>query len=312
MGYPKVTIVGAGNVGATAAELIALKELANVVLIDVVEGVPQGKALDMMHMRSIECFGVTVTGTNDYSDTANSDIVVITAGVPRKPGMTREDLLATNSKIMSSVIEQAREASPDAIFICVTNPLDIMTYLAYQKAGIHHSKIFGMGGVLDSSRFAYAIQQEIGCDISDVKAMVVGAHGEGMVPLASQSTVNGTAVSSLLSPEKVELICERTVNGGAEVVAHLKTGSAFYAPGASIAKMVEAILKDTHETLSVCSLLTGEYGIDGIYMCVPTKLGRNGIESIVELDLDELDRAKIAESAASIRQSIEALDGLDL
>ncbi len=312
MSYPKVTIVGAGNVGATAAQLMLMHDLADVVMIDVVEGVPQGKALDMMHMRSIEKFGPTVTGTNDYADTADSDIVVITAGVPRKPGMTREDLLTVNSKIITSVIDQAREASPEAIFVCVTNPLDIMTYLARERSGLPKQRIFGMGGVLDSSRFTYAIQQELGCPIEEIDAIVVGAHGEGMVPLASHSTAGGKPISELLSADRVEAICERTVNGGAEVVNHLKTGSAFYAPGASIAEMARAILLDSHETLSVCAYLEGEYGIDGIYMCVPTRLGRSGIVEIVEFDLDEADSSRIAASAASIRKSIDALTDLDI
>ena len=307
MAYPKVTIVGAGNVGATAAELILLDNVADVVLIDVVEGVPQGKALDMMHMRSLRKFGPTVTGTNDYADTAGSDVVVITAGVPRKPGMTREDLLEVNSKIMSSVIEQAQAASPDAIFICVTNPLDVMTYLARIKSGLPKERIFGMGGVLDSSRFAYAIQQATGADINEIDAIVVGAHGQGMVPLAKHSFVEGKALVDVLSAEKVAEVCERTVNGGAEVVNYLKTGSAFYAPGASIAEMVKAIITDSHETLSVCAYLEGEYGIDGIYMCVPVKLGRGGIEGVVEFDLDAEDRAALADSAASIKKSIDAL-----
>ncbi len=307
MGYPKVTIVGAGNVGATAGELIALKGLADVVLIDVVEGIPQGKALDMMHMRSVEKFGPTVTGTNDYADTANSDIVVITAGIARKPGMTREDLLDTNSKIMSSVIEQAQAVSPDAIYICVTNPLDVMVYLAHQKSGIPKERIFGMGGVLDSSRFAYAIEQETGADINDIEALVVGAHGKGMVPLAKHSTVAGKPLTEVLNPEQIEKVCARTVNGGAEVVEYLKTGSAFYAPGASIAEMVRAIVTDSHETMSVCALLEGEYGVDGVYMCVPVQLGKNGIEQIVELDLDDEDAKAIKDSAASIAESIAKL-----
>ncbi len=307
MGYPKVTIVGAGNVGATAGELIALKGLADVVLIDVVEGIPQGKALDMMHMRSVEKFGPTVTGTNDYADTANSDIVVITAGIARKPGMTREDLLDTNSKIMSSVIEQAQAVSPDAIYICVTNPLDVMVYLAHQKSGIPKERIFGMGGVLDSSRFAYAIEHETGADINDIEALVVGAHGKGMVPLAKHSTVAGKPLTEVLNPEQIEKVCARTVNGGAEVVEYLKTGSAFYAPGASIAEMVRAIVTDSHETMSVCALLEGEYGVDGVYMCVPVQLGKNGIEQIVELDLDDEDAKAIKDSAASIAESIAKL-----
>ena len=307
MAYPKVTIVGAGNVGATAAELILFKNLADVVLIDVVEGVPQGKALDMMHMRSLEKYGPVVTGTNDYADTAGSDVVVITAGVPRKPGMTREDLLDTNSKIMRSVIEQVQAASPDAIIICVTNPLDVMTYLAKKISGLPKERIFGMGGVLDSSRFAFAIQQTLDCDIADVDAIVVGAHGQGMVPLPKHSSVAGKPLSELLDADAIAAVCERTVSGGAEVVNHLKTGSAFYAPGASIARMVEAILTDSHDVLSVCAYLEGEYGIDDIYMCVPVELGRSGIERVVEFDLDDEDAALLAESAASIRASVEAL-----
>ncbi|MGI6220997.1 MAG: malate dehydrogenase [Coriobacteriales bacterium] len=307
MAYPKVTIVGAGNVGATAAELILFKNLADVVLIDVVEGVPQGKALDMMHMRSLAKFGPVVTGTNDYADTAGSDVVVITAGVPRKPGMTREDLLDTNSKIMRSVIEQVQAASPDAIIICVTNPLDVMTYLAKQISGLPKERIFGMGGVLDSSRFAFAIQQTLDCDIADVDAIVVGAHGQGMVPLPKHSSVAGKPLTELLDADAIAAVCERTVNGGAEVVNYLKTGSAFYAPGASIARMVEAILTDSHDVLSVCAYLEGEYGIDDIYMCVPVELAREGIVRVVEFDLDDEDKALLAESAASIRASVEAL-----
>ncbi len=312
MASPKVTIVGAGNVGATAALQIVSKGIADVVLIDVVEGIPQGKALDMMHMRSIEKFGCTISGTNDYADTAGSDIVVITAGIPRKPGMTREDLLATNAKIITSVIDQAKTASPNAIFICVTNPLDIMTYLAYKKSGIDSQRIFGMGGVLDSSRFAYYIQQSLNCDINDVDALVVGAHGQGMVPLASHSTVKGKPIVEIMSTEQIEEVCQRTVDSGAEVVSFLKAGSAFYAPGASIAQMVEEILNPTGKILSVCALLDGEYGIDGIYMCVPVKLGKSGIEQIVELDLDERDSLRLKESASSIRKSIEILDTIEL
>lgn len=307
MAYPKVTIVGAGNVGATAAEHILMNELADVVLIDVVEGIPQGKALDMMHMRSVEKFGPTVSGTNDYADTAGSDIVVITAGIARKPGMTREDLLDTNSKIMSSVIEQSMEASPDAIYICVTNPLDVMVYLAAQKSGLPKNRIFGMGGVLDSSRFAYAIQQESGADINDIEALVVGAHGQGMVPLPKHSYISGKPVTEVLDAEQVSRVCERTVNGGAEVVNYLKTGSAFYAPGASIAEMVRAIVTDSKATLSVCAYLDGQYGVDGIYMCVPVKLGANGIEEVVELELDEEDAKAVKDSAASISEQIARL-----
>ncbi len=307
MGYPKVTIVGAGNVGATTAEIVLRKGLADVVLIDVAEGIPQGKALDMMHMRSVDKFGPTVTGTNDYADTAGSDIVVITAGVPRKPGMTREDLLDINASIVTSVIDSAREVSPEAIFICVTNPLDVMTYLAYKKAGLPKNRLFGMGGVLDSARFAYYIQQLTGASINDIDAMVVGAHGEGMVPLSRFSTVNGKSLTELLTAEQVKTVCDQTVGGGAAVVEFLKTGSAFYAPGASIAHMIEAILDDSGKTMSVCALLEGEYGVNDIYMCVPARLGRAGIQEIVELPLDEQELETLRASAASIAASVDAL-----
>ena len=305
--YPKVTVVGAGNVGATTAQMILMNNLADVVLIDIVEGIPQGKALDMMHSRSILKFGPTIIGTNDYADTANSDIVVITAGVPRKKGMTREDLIDTNSKIMSSVIEQAYEASPNAIFICVTNPLDVMVYLAYSRSGLAKERIFGMGGVLDSSRFAYAIQQATGADIADIDALVVGAHGQGMVPLAKHSTICGKPITEVLDAEIVEACVKRAIDGGGEVVRHLKTGSAFYAPATSIAKMVKAILTDSDEVMSVCAKLDGEYGIFNLYMCVPVKLGPNGIKEIIELDLDEEDSAAMKASAESIAASVDKL-----
>ncbi|MCD8199860.1 MAG: malate dehydrogenase [Coriobacteriaceae bacterium] len=307
MAYPKVTIVGAGNVGATAAELLVLKGIADVVLCDVVEGLPQGKALDMMHMRSIEKFGPTITGTNDYADTAGSDVVVITAGVARKPGMTREDLIDVNSKIMKDVIGQAKDASPEAVFICVTNPLDVMTYLAFKEAGLPKQRLMGMGGVLDSARYAYAIAEATGAPIDSIDAYAVGAHGAAMVTLPRFSTVDGRPLPEVLTSEQIEATTERTVNGGAEVVALLKTGSAFYAPGSSIARMVSAIVGDTHEVMSVCAYLEGEYGIEDAYMCVPVKLGRGGVEEIVEFDLDDAERAALQDSAASIIKQVEGL-----
>ncbi|MEG0016140.1 MAG: malate dehydrogenase, partial [Gordonibacter sp.] len=287
---PKVTIVGAGNVGATAAHVIASKNLADVVLIDVAEGLPQGKALDMMHMRSVEGFTVSVTGTNDYADTRDSDIVVITAGIARKPGMTREDLLGVNAGIMKSVIGAALEASPNAVFICVTNPLDVMTTLAYRESGLPTARLMGMGGVLDSSRLSFAVCEQLGCAPSSVTAWAVGAHGEGMVCWPRFTTVDGTPVTELLDEA-----------AGAEVVAHLKTGSAYYAPGASIAKMVEAILGDTHEVMSVCAHIDGQYGIDDLYMNVPVRLGRGGVEEIVEFDLNDEELAALQASAESVR-----------
>lgn len=287
----KVTIVGAGNVGATAAHIIASKNLADVVLVDVAEGLPQGKALDMMHMRSVEKFTVNVTGTNDYEATKDSDVVVITAGIARKPGMTREDLLGVNAGIMSSVIDAALEASPNAVYICVTNPLDVMTYLAYKKSGLPTNRLMGMGGVLDSSRLSFAVCEKLGCMPEDVVAWALGAHGEGMVCWPRFTTVQGTPITELMSEDDVEAVVERTVKGGAEVVAHLKTGSAYYAPGASIAKMVEAILTDSKEVMSVCSYIDGQYGIDDLYMNIPTRLGKNGVEEIVEFDLTDEELA---------------------
>lgn len=307
MSYPKVTIVGAGNVGATAAQLLVMKNIADVVLVDVNEGMPQGKALDMMHMRCIEKFGPTVSGTNNYADTAASDVVVITAGVPRKPGMTREDLLEINASIMKSVIGQALQASPDAIVICVTNPLDVMTYLAYKESGLSKSRLMGMGGVLDSARFAYAIAQKTGASAEDIEACAVGAHGEAMVPLPRFSTVKGRPITEILSESDIEAICDRTVKGGAEVVELLKTGSAFYAPAASIVQMVAAILNDTGAVMSVCAKLEGEYDIEDVYMCVPARLGKEGIQEIVLFDVNEEEYAALQTSAESVAASIDAL-----
>lgn len=304
---PKVTIVGAGNVGATAAHIIASKNLADVVLVDVAEGLPQGKALDMMHMRSVEKFTVSVTGTNDYEATKDSDVVVITAGIARKPGMTREDLLGVNAGIMSSVIDAALAASPNAIYICVTNPLDVMTYLAFKKSGLPANRLMGMGGVLDSSRLSFAVCEKLGCSPEDVVAWALGAHGEGMVCWPRYTTVQGTPITELMSEDDIESVVERTVKGGAEVVAHLKTGSAYYAPGASIAKMVEAILSDSKEVMSVCSYIDGQYGIEGLYMNIPTRLGRNGAEEIVEFELTDEELSALKASAESVRAGLSNL-----
>lgn len=303
----KVTIVGAGNVGATAAHIIASKNLADVVLVDVAEGLPQGKALDMMHMRSVEKFTVSVTGTNDYAATADSDVVVITAGIARKPGMTREDLSGVNSGIMSSVIESAMAVSPNAIYICVTNPLDVMTYLAFKKSGLPTNRLMGMGGVLDSSRLSFAVCEKLGCEPGDVEAWALGAHGEGMVCWPRYTTVKGTPITELMSTEDIEEVTKRCTKGGAEVVAFLKTGSAYYAPGASIAKMVEAILTDSKEVMSVCSYIDGEYGLNDLYMNIPTRLGKNGVEEIVEFDLTDEEMAALHESAASVKKGLENL-----
>jgi len=307
MAFPKVTVVGAGQVGATAAFALLTKNIADVVLVDVAEGLPQGKALDMMHSRSVERFGPRVIGTNDYADTAGSDIVIVTAGLPRKPGMTRDDLLAANSAIVRSVFEQAHAASPGAIFICVTNPLDVMVYLARQVTGLASERIFGMGGVLDSARFAFAIAEKLGVSVGEVEALACGAHGDAMVPLPAHSYVAGKRITDLLPAEEVAALVERTVFGGAEVVALLKTGSAFYAPAISVVRMVEAILGDTGETLPACVYLDGQYGVNDVYMSVPATLDRTGVVAVPELELSAEDLARLQASAATIAEALDSL-----
>jgi len=307
MSYPKVTVVGAGQVGATAAELLLLHDIANVCMIDVAEGLPQGKALDLMHLRSVERFGPSIVGTNDYADTAGSDVVVVTAGVPRKPGMTRDDLLAINSGIVRSVISQAVAASPDAVFVCVTNPLDIMTYLAWKESGLPSNRVMGMGGVLDSARFAFAVAEKTGAPITEIQALAMGAHGDAMVPMPRFTTVNDVPITQLLDSADVDALVERTIYGGAEVVALLKTGSAFYAPAGSIVAMVRAILGDTGETLPSCVYLTGEYGIEDVFVSVPARLGRDGVLGVVELPFNDEELDALQVSAATVAESVDAL-----
>ena len=307
MAYPKITIVGAGHVGATAAFSVLTKQIADVVLVDVAEGIPQGKALDMMHTRSVECFGPTIIGTNGYQETASSDVVVVTAGLPRKPGMSRDDLLAANSRIVRSVVSSALEYSPEALFLIVTNPLDIMTYLAWTVSGLSSEKVLGMGGVLDSARFAYAIAAATSAPITEIEAVAIGAHGDAMVTLPRHSTVGGKRLTEVLTAEEIDALCERTVCGGAEVVALLKSGSAYYAPAASIVRMVEAILDDTGEILPSCVYLDGQYGIKDVYMSVPASLGRAGVIDIPQLDLDDAEIQAVRESAKTIIESVDSL-----
>jgi malate dehydrogenase len=307
MTYPKVTVVGAGNVGANAALLLLLKDLADVVLIDVADGVAKGKALDLMHMRSNEQFGPTVIGTGDYADTAGSDIVVVTAGVPRKPGMTREDLIGVNSNIVRSVLDGALPQSPDAIYIFVTNPLDVMVNLAAKIAGLPTNRLMGMGGVLDTARFTYAISQATGAEPAQIDALVIGAHGEAMVPVPSQTTVGGKPLLELVSAAELEQIVHNTVQGGAAVVELLQTGSAFYAPASSIARMVEAILGDTKAILSTCAYLDGQYDIEDVYMCVPAALGAKGVEAIVQDELAPSELKALQASATAIKAQVASL-----
>jgi malate dehydrogenase len=298
----KVSIVGAGNVGATAAHWIASKELADVVLIDVVEGVPQGKALDLLEALPIEKRDVNVAGSNDYAATANSDIVVITAGIPRKPGMSRDDLLHTNFKIMSDVVQKVVAQSPESILIIVSNPLDAMAQAAYRQAGFNRERVIGMAGILDSARFRTFIAAELNVSVENVTAFVLGGHGDTMVPLPRYSTVAGIPITELITPDRIEALVQRTRDGGAEIVKYLKTGSAYYAPSAAAVEMVEAILKDKKKILPCAAYLQGEYGIEGYYIGVPCKLGAAGLEKIIEIKLTPEEDAALKKSAAAVKE----------
>jgi malate dehydrogenase len=304
----KITVVGAGFVGATTVQRIAEKELGDVVMTDIIEGMPQGKALDLMESAPIEGFDVEVLGTNDYQDIKGSDVVVITAGIARKPGMTRDDLIKINSNIVGEVCENIKKFAPESIVIVVTNPLDIMTYIALKKTGFHPSRVFGMSGVLDSARFATFVAMELGCSPKDVDAMVLGGHGDTMVPLPRHTTVSGVPITELMDEATIDNLVKRTVNGGAEIVELLKTGSAFYAPSAAITAMVESIVRDQHRILPVAVYLHGQYGHDGIYLGVPVKLGQQGVEAILELDLTESEQAMLDKSAEAVKIGISTLD----
>ena len=303
----KVSIVGAGNVGATAAHWIAAKELADVVLIDIMEGIPQGKALDLLQAMPVEKRDCAITGTNDYADTANSDIVVITAGIPRKPGMSRDDLLNTNFKIMQDVVGKVVKYSPNCILIIVSNPLDAMAQAAFKLSGFSRNRVIGMAGVLDSARFRTFIAQELNVSVENVTAFVLGGHGDTMVPLPRYSTVAGIPITELIAPEKLKALVERTANGGAEIVKYLKTGSAYYAPSASAVEMVEAILKDKKKILPCAVYLEGEYGINGLFVGVPVKLGANGMEQIIEIKLTADEQAALNKSADSVKELISVI-----
>src|ERR1700753_1331878 len=298
----KVTIVGAGNVGATAAHWIASKELADVVLIDGAEGIPQGKALALLEALPIEKRDVHVTGANDYAATANSDIVVITAGIPRKPGMSRDDLLQTNYKIMSDVVGKVVANSPDTILIIVSNPLDAMAQAAYRHAKFNRERVIGMAGVLDSARFRTFIAEELKVSVENVTAFVLGGHGDTMVPLPRYSTVAGIPITELIAPDRLEQLIQRTRDGGAEIVKYLKTGSAYYAPSAATVEMVEAILKDKKKILPCAVYLQGEYGIKDLYVGVPCKLGSRGLEQIIEIKLTAEEQAALQKSADAVKE----------
>lgn len=308
MGRKKVSVIGAGFVGATTARQIAERELADVVLLDIVEGMPQGKGLDLYESAGILGFDSKVVGTNDYKDTANSDVVVITAGKPRQPGMDRSDLLKINAKVVASVLDQLLPHNPEAILIMVTNPLDVMTYLAFKKSGFPKSRVCGMAGVLDSARFATFISMELGCSTKDIRAMVLGGHGNSMVPMPRFSTVSGIPITHLMDQETIERIVERTRKGGGEIVSLLKTGSAYYAPAASVTAMVESILKDQRRILPCSAYLEGEYGFSGLFLGVPCMLGEKGVEKVIELALTEEEKEQLAKSAKAVREGIELLE----
>jgi len=307
MGRRKVTVIGAGNVGATTAQRIAEAGLADVVLVDIVEGLPQGKGLDLAEAAPVVGHDARILGTNDYADTAGSDIVVVTSGLARQPGMSRDDLMAKNAGIVRSVVESAVKHSPDAILIVVTNPLDAMCHVAMQASGFPRERVIGMAGVLDSARFRTFIAMELGVSVADTHAFVLGGHGDTMVPLPRYSTVAGIPITELMSAERVQALVDRTANGGAEIVALLKTGSAYYAPAASTFEMVDAILNDRKRVLPCATFLQHEYGVDGLFVGVPVVLGEGGMERVIEITLSSDEQAAFDKSAGAVRELVAKL-----
>jgi malate dehydrogenase len=307
MGRKKITVVGAGHVGATAALWLALKELGDVVLLDIVDGVPQGKALDLMEASPIDAFDSNVHGTNDYADTAGSDIVIVTAGLARKPGMSRSDLIEKNTGIIKDVVKNIVKHSPDTILIIVTNPLDVMVYVAWQASGLAPEKVLGLSGALDGSRMRSFIAMELGVSVKDVHAMVLGGHADSMVPVKRYATVSGIPVEQLMSTEKLDAIIERTRKAGGEIVALLKTGSAYYAPSAAAVEMAEAILKDKKRIIPCASYCTGQYGVEGLFIGVPAKLGAGGVEEIIEVELNDEETAALGASVKAVKELLAEL-----
>jgi malate dehydrogenase len=303
----KISIIGAGNVGATAAFIIANKELSDVVMVDIIPDMPQGKGLDMAEASPIQQYDSQIIGTNDYTDIADSDIVIVTSGLPRKPGMSREDLLQKNAEIVGGVTEQIVKYAPNSVIILVTNPLDIMTYHAWKVSGFPANRVVGQAGILDSARFRYFIAEALNVSIEDISAMVLGGHGDTMLPLPRYTTVAGIPITELMSEETISQLSERTRNGGGEIVNLLKTGSAFYAPGAAVAQMAEAIIKDKKRILPCSAYLTGQYGINDVYIGVPVKLGADGVEEIIELRLTDSELAALQKSANIYREGISLL-----
>ncbi|MDQ3779908.1 MAG: malate dehydrogenase [Chloroflexota bacterium] len=303
----KVTVVGAGMVGGAVAQALALRNYADIVLVDIVEGLPQGKALDLMQAGPVLGYDTQLTGTNDYTETAASDLVVITSGIARKPGMSRDDLLRTNLQIVRSVTEQVVEQSPDAVLIVVSNPLDAMCHVAFDTANLPRERVIGMAGVLDSARFRTFIAMELGVSVADVQAMVLGGHGDTMVPLSRFSTVAGIPIPELIPVARIREIESRTAGGGAEIVSLLKTGSAYFAPGASVVQMVDAILLDTGRVLPCSVLLQGEYGLNGLYVGVPVKLGAGGMQEILQLNLSDEEAKALRSSAAAVQELVDSM-----
>jgi malate dehydrogenase len=309
-GRQKVTVIGAGMVGGVVAQMLAVRDYADVVLVDVVEGMPQGKALDMMQMGTLLGFDTNITGSNGYEETAGSDVIVITSGIARKPGMSRDDLLRTNMGIVESVTKQVVPGSPNAIVIVVSNPLDAMCHVAFDAAGLPRERVIGMAGVLDSARFRAFIAMELDVSVEDVTAMVLGGHGDTMVPLSRYSTVNGIPIPELMPADRVEAIEKRTASGGAEIVGLLKTGSAYYAPGMSVVEMVDSIVLDKKRVVPCSVLLQGEYGINDLFVGVPVKLGSNGVEQIIQLNLTEAESTALKKSSGAVKDLVEAMAAL--
>jgi len=307
----KITVIGAGNVGATAAQRVAEKELADVVLIDILEGVPQGKTLDLAEAAPVELYNSKLTGSQNYEDTANSDVVIITAGLPRKPGMSRDDLLTTNARIVKQVTSEIATYSPETILIIVSNPLDAMCHVAYDVSGFPPNRVIGMAGVLDSARLRAFISMELNVSVNNIHACVLGGHGDTMVPLPRYSTVAGIPITDLLSEDRIEALVDRTRKGGAEIVGLLKTGSAYYAPSAAAVEMAEAIIKDQNKILPCAAYLNGEYGCQNLFIGVPVKLGKSGIEQIIELKLTPDENKALATSAQAVQGLVDTLKTLD-
>jgi len=306
--FSKITVVGAGNVGATAAQRLAEKQLARtVVMVDVVEGLPQGKALDQWQAAPIEGFDTHIIGANDYGPAAGSDLVIVTAGIARKPGMSRDDLARTNAGIVRAVAQEIGARCPDAIVVVVSNPLDLMCWVVKETTGFGRERVIGMAGVLDTARFRAFLAEELSVSVEDIEAMVLGGHGDTMVPLISHTSISGIPVTQLLDRATLDRIVARTRDGGAEIVSHLKTGSAFYAPSAAVVQMVEAVARDKHRILPCAAWLEGEYGIRGTYVGVPCKLGRRGLEQIVEIELSPEERAALKRSAAHVQETMDEL-----